>query len=180
MSIAVKIDATGRITRVPPVASGWAVAGRAEERAVGSTGSRPPLLNGLQRSRRQAARIDAANGAELADRLVRVGRAGRVVAAAPRRAPARGSAGRRRIGARTIAGRPRASVERDAFHVKRVLRCALPGSSRIASSRHVRRSAVGCPRARPGRRRRRGRRGRSRALRAAGRRGPRRPRASPA
>ena len=63
----------------------WGVGvGRVRNRRWAATGSKPPWLNGLQRSSRHPASTRPAQYAELADRLDRVGRAGRLVLAAPR------------------------------------------------------------------------------------------------
>ena len=76
----------------------------------GGTGSKPPRLKGLQRSRRQPASSEPAEDAEAADRLRRVGGAGRLVAAAAghrRRDPALIGADRhqrRAVSRRTLPG----------------------------------------------------------------------------
>ena len=72
----------------------------------------PPWLNGLQRSRRQPARIEPRIGPELADRLDRVVRSRSGSSGSEGRAPARSSAGR------AGSGRSAAAVEQP-FHDKR-------------------------------------------------------------
>ena len=142
----------GRVDRADP--QGEAVGDRVEA-AVAERVAAQQAPGGEQQRR---------GSAEAADRLGRVGRAGRLVAAAARQG-----------------GRDPALVGGDRRQQERVSRGTLPAAGRRASAS----SMLACdarrrPRARSGRRSPGGRRGRSRAARGSGRRAPRRPRAASA